>query len=180
MRLSILIVSWNVRQDIVNCVRSIEQDPPQAEFEIIVIDNASEDGTVEVLRHDFPQVTLIANDENHGFAAANNQGIAGSRGEYVLLLNPDTILHPHSLDTLCAFLDGHPDVGACGPRLLNEDGTLQPSAIAGWSCDLMGGVLLYLVSLLTFSRVRRDKSRTTIRNSAIRLTRYSWWLLFRA
>jgi GT2 family glycosyltransferase len=109
-------------------LESILRHPPSGEFEIIVVDNASTDGTIDVVQRRFPQVLLIANDRNVGFAAANNQGMRRAAGQYILLLNPDTIVHPQSLDILCDFLDRHEDVAACGPRLLNEDGTLQPSA----------------------------------------------------
>jgi hypothetical protein len=127
MKLSIIIVSWNVREVLLDCLQSIDRHPPSENFEIILVDNASTDRTVDAVRPDFPQVSVMANDQNRGFAAANNQGLAGARGEYLLLLNPDTIVHPHSLNTLCAFMDRHPDAGACGPRLLNEDGTIQAS-----------------------------------------------------
>ncbi len=128
MRLSVIIVSWNVRQPLVACLQSLARHPPNDPPEVIVVDNASTDGTVAVVQRDFPRVSVLRNENNRGFAAANNQGIALARGEYLLLLNPDTIVHPCALETLCTFLDAHPDVGACGPRLLNEDGTTQPSA----------------------------------------------------
>jgi GT2 family glycosyltransferase len=128
MKLSILIVSWNVRRDVVNCLRSIAENPPRDKFEVFLIDNASTDGTVETVRREFPGVTVLRNEENRGFAAANNRGLALAHGEYLLLLNPDTLVHPHALDTLGAFLDAHPEVGACGPRLVNDDGSIQPSA----------------------------------------------------
>jgi hypothetical protein len=128
MRLSIVIVAWNVRRQLADCLESIGRYPPGGKFEVIVVDNASTDGTVEAVRRDFPWVTIFANEQNRGFAAANNRGLAVAQGEYLLLLNPDTIVHPHALETLCRFLQDHPDVDACGPRLLNKDGTLQPSA----------------------------------------------------
>lgn len=127
MKLSIIIVSWNVREDLVRCIQSIEENRPFAEFEIIVVDNASSDGTAERISRDFPKVTIIANKENRGFAAGNNQGIKKARGQYLFFLNPDTIVHPLSLDVLMNFMDGNSDAGACGPKLLNEDGTTQPS-----------------------------------------------------
>jgi hypothetical protein len=128
LALSIIIVSWNVKEDLADCIRSIEENPPCGEFEVIVVDNASTDGTAGAIGTDFPSVTLIANDENSGFAAANNAGTEKSQGTYVLLLNPDTIVHPGSLDALIKFMDDNHDVGACGPKLLNSDGTTQPSA----------------------------------------------------
>lgn len=127
MRLSIVIVSWNVCEQLHDCLQSIRDNASQAEREVIVIDNSSSDGTIESIRSEFPDVLLIANNQNVGFARANNQGIAGSSGTYVLLLNPDTIVHEGALDSLIDFMDQNADVGACGPKLLNGDGTTQPS-----------------------------------------------------
>lgn len=127
MKLSIIIVSWNVREDLARCIQSIRENSPCEEFEVIVVDNASSDGTVDSIKQDFPDVTIIANKENRGFAAANNQGIKKARGQYLFFLNPDTIVHPLSLDVLMNFMDGNSNAGACGPKLLNEDGMTQPS-----------------------------------------------------
>jgi GT2 family glycosyltransferase len=128
MKLSIIIVSWNVRDELGHCLRSIEANPPSQTFEVIIVDNASNDDTIEMVKTDFPEAQLLINTENRGFAVANNEGIQRARGQYLLLLNPDTIVPPHSLDALMAFMDENPDVGACGPRLLNPDGTSQQSA----------------------------------------------------
>jgi len=128
MKLSIIIVSWNVKDDLIRCLQSLYENQPSSDFEVIVVDNASADGTIDEIRKNFENVFLISNDKNCGFAAANNQGIERSQGEYVLLLNPDTIIHPKSLDVLVKFMDDNKDVGACGPKLLSEDGTIQPSA----------------------------------------------------
>jgi len=128
--LSILIVSWNTRELLAGCLASGSgergagsgsQSPLPALrsplSEIIVVDNASTDGSAAMLRERFPQVQLIENRENVGFARANNQGVAHSRGRYVVLLNSDTVVHPGALKTLVAFMDAHPQAGACGPRL---------------------------------------------------------------
>jgi len=127
MKLSIIIVSWNVEADVLDCLRSIRQNPPSEPFEVILVDNASSDGTVEAVRRDFAETVVIANAGNRGFAAANNQALAVAKGQYLLLLNPDTLVHPHALDLLVEYVESHPDVGACGPRLLNRDGTTQLS-----------------------------------------------------
>lgn len=127
MKLSIIIVSWNVKEDLRDCLRSVEENRPSCEYEVVVVDNASTDGTARMVTCDFPQITLLVNEENRGFAAANNTGIAKAQGRYVLFLNPDTIVHPGSLDTLTEFMDDNEHVGACGPKLLYADGTLQPS-----------------------------------------------------
>ena len=128
MKLSIIIVNWNVREDVVNCLRSIQENQPRCEYEVIVVDNASTDGSAEAVRQQFPWVRLIVNERNLGFAAGNNVGLKKASGEYVLFLNSDTIVHRGSFDGLVSFMDANPDVGGCGPKLLNQDGSLQPSA----------------------------------------------------
>lgn len=130
MKLSIIIVTWNVGAILTLCLESVERNLQYLgvhNVETIVVDNASTDNTVEIVRECFPWVCLICNNENIGFARANNQAIALCRGENVLLLNPDTKLHAESLRILLTYLDENPDVGAVGPRLLNSDGSLQQS-----------------------------------------------------
>ena len=142
--LSVVIVSWNVRDLLRRCLESIQGSREQAadkqpgspttdrheshvHVETIVVDNSSSDGTVEMVRQDFPNVRLIANEDNRGFPAANNQGIAIAKGRYILLLNPDTEVLDDALVALVAFADAHPDVAVLGPQLLNPDGTVQSS-----------------------------------------------------
>jgi hypothetical protein len=127
LKLSIIIVSWNTRDLLEACLASVFAHPPEAAFEVWVVDNDSEDDSVAMARAQFPQVKLIENEENVGFAQANNQAMAQCQGEYVLLLNPDTEVKPGALTALTAFLDENPAAGAAGSRLLNPDGTLQPS-----------------------------------------------------
>ena len=127
MKLSIIIVSWNVSRELLNCLRSIMENRPSHSYEIIVIDNASTDGTIDAVQNEFPEVKLIINKENRGFAAANNIGIEQSKGEYILFLNPDTVIHPNSLDKLITFMDINESIGVCGPKLLNLDGSPQQS-----------------------------------------------------
>ena len=128
MKLSVIIVSWNVREELTGCLESLMESQPKDDFELIVVDNASTDGTAEAIRESFANCRIIANSNNCGFATANNQGIKESQGEYVLLLNPDTIIPQESLNILIKFMDENKDVGICGPRLLNEDNSTQPSA----------------------------------------------------
>jgi len=159
--LSIIIVSWNVKDLLQRCLESILQHPltkPLSEnyerkhklkwmqnsvnrrrevslpsgiqFEAFVVDNASLDGSAEMVRERFPQVHLIENEENLGFAAANNQAIRRSQGRYVLLLNPDTVVCHDALTKLIDFLEGNPEVAVAGPKLLHPDGQIQHSAFA--------------------------------------------------
>ena len=116
-----------MKEDLVNCLRSINENRPRAEFEIIVVDNASTDGSVDTIKSSFPDVKIIANGENLGFSAANNRAIRIAKGQYLFLLNPDTIVYPNSLDTLIAYLDDHAVVGACGPKFLEASGKAHSS-----------------------------------------------------
>ena len=127
MKLSIVIVSWNTKDLLEACLHSIYTYPLEQPFEVWVVDNKSKDDTVAMVRSQFPQVELIASEENLGFAGGNNRAIPHCQGEYILLLNPDTELKPDALNALVAFMDAHPEAGAAGSRLLNADGTLQPS-----------------------------------------------------
>jgi len=129
--LSIVIVNWNVRDLLRRCLHSIisslQLPTSNLQIEVIVVDNASSDGSVAMVEEEFPQVRLIANSENVGFTVSNNQGIAVSRGRYVLLLNPDTEIVGDALTTMVEYMDDHPQVGALGPQLLNPDGSIQSS-----------------------------------------------------
>lgn len=128
--LSIVIVSYNSKALLRDCLQSVLDTAADLSPETVVVDNASSDGNVSMMRKEFPMVRVIANSENLGFARATNQGIAAATGEYILLLNPDTRVLPGALAALTRFMDEHPEAGAVGPRLLNVDGTLQPSCHA--------------------------------------------------
>ncbi|MGC8863983.1 MAG: glycosyltransferase family 2 protein [Armatimonadota bacterium] len=125
--MSIAIVNWNATRFLTECLQSLQAHPPSAEHEIIVVDNASQDFDEPSFRTAFPNVTLIVNRDNAGYAAANNQAIAISRGEYVLLLNPDTRVTEHALDTLIGFMDSYADAAACGAKLIRPDGSVEHS-----------------------------------------------------
>jgi GT2 family glycosyltransferase len=124
---SIIIVNWNTAGLLIQCLDSINKTPPLHSFEIIVVDNASQDESVLLVSQRFPDVTLIVNDDNQGFARANNQGMSAVHGRYLLLLNSDTIVLPGALDRLIQVADSNPQLGVVGPKLLNLDGTLQES-----------------------------------------------------
>lgn len=128
MKLSVVILCWNDLTVIADCLRSIFAGTHSTEFEVIVSDNGSTDGSIEFIRQNYPQVRLIENGRNLRFAKANNVGIRASRGEYVLILNPDTIIHDGTLDKMVQFADEHPAAGAVGCRVLNSDGSYQESA----------------------------------------------------
>jgi len=127
MKLSIIILCWNDQEVIGNCLQSIYSSTHSTEFEIIVSDNGSTDGSVEFIHKTYPQVHVIENGSNLRFAKANNIGIHASKGEYVLILNPDTIIHDYALDRLIKFADKHREAGAFGCRVLNTDGSYQES-----------------------------------------------------
>lgn len=129
--LSVVILNWNARDYLVAALASLTAQEWQHAIEVIVVDNASHlDDSVATVRRDFSSVQLIANTMNVGFSAGNNIGLRAARGRYILFLNPDTVVHPGALDTLISWMDAHPQVGACGPKLLNSDGSLQASCRA--------------------------------------------------
>jgi GT2 family glycosyltransferase len=119
MKLSIIVVSFNTKQITLDCLKSIYATADDLKLEVIVVDNASTDGSAEL--------ATIKNPDNKGFAAANNQGIRIAKGEYILLLNSDTIVKPHAFKRLINFMDSHPQVGIAAPQLLNPDGSIQPN-----------------------------------------------------
>ena len=125
-RLSVIIVTWNVEDLIVDCIGSIEQTAGDLEYEVIVVDNASTDGSARVVAERFPNTRLIRNEINVGFPRANNQALEVARGEYVLYLNPDTKIGPGTLTACVEELDRSPDVGMVGCRLDLPDGRIQP------------------------------------------------------
>ena len=123
LKVSVIIVNYNVRDLLRQALRSVERSLADIPAEIIVIDNNSVDGSVSMLDEEFPKVVVIANRSNVGFSAANNQGIHVASGEYLFILNPDTIVEEETISVLTNFMDAHPDAGAMGCRILNPDGT---------------------------------------------------------
>ena len=123
--LSVIIVSYNTRDLLVECLRSLKEHPPKGPHEAIVVDNASSDGSAATVAQDFPGVRCLASRENLGFAAANNRGVTEATGRFLLLLNPDTRVSDGALDAMTAYLDGNPDVGVLGCRQVDERGWPQ-------------------------------------------------------
>lgn len=128
MKLSIIIVNYKSFGLTRQCVRGIFSDTTKVELEVIVVDNASGDGCVEWLTQHEPRVKTVALPTNLGYAAGCNAGMKVAHGEYLVILNPDITILPHTLAQLAAFMDTHPKVGLAGPRLVNPDGSLQYSA----------------------------------------------------
>ena len=127
MDLSIVIVNWNTKSRLAACLDSVERHPPEGELEVIVVDNDSSDGSAQMARECFSDVTLIEQVKNVGYAEGNNRGIRASTGRLVLLLNPDTEVKAGTLDALVKFVDEHPEAAAVGCRLVGSDGRVQRS-----------------------------------------------------
>lgn len=128
MKLSIVIVSYNVRNYLEQCLQSVKQALDGIEGEVFVVDNRSDDDSVETVRTNYPWVRLIVNQENMGFSRANNIAIREACGEYVLLLNPDTIVEKDTLREVLGFMEEHPKAGGAGVMMHNADGSLAPES----------------------------------------------------
>jgi GT2 family glycosyltransferase len=128
MRLSVIIVNYNVKYFLEQALYSVRKAVQGIDAEVIVVDNNSSDNSVELVREKFPEVILIANKENTGFSKANNQGIEISQGEYVLLLNPDTVVEEETFKQCLAFMDSHPDAGALGVKMVDGKGHFLPES----------------------------------------------------
>lgn len=122
---SIVIVSWNAKDVLSKCLQSIENDKSKYTREVIVVDNASTDGSAELVKENFKDVKLIENTENLGFSKANNIGLKQTTGRYVYLLNSDVEILGENIEPLCTYMDGHPDVAVLGPRVLNPNKSIR-------------------------------------------------------
>ena len=131
MKLSIIIVNYNVKHFLEQCILSVKKALAGIEGEIYVVDNNSVDGSVEMIQSKFSEVKLIANKENTGFSKANNQAIRIASGEYILLLNPDTIVEEDTFSTCIQFMDLHQDAGALGVKLIDGKGNYLPESKRG-------------------------------------------------
>ncbi len=129
---SIIIVNYNTRQLTLDCLESVYASITSYSYEVIVIDNASRDDSVQAIREAYPQVQLIANSNNTGFAKANNQGMKATKARYILLLNSDTVVQPDTLHTMVAFMDRHPEMGASGCKVILPDGSLDKACKRGF------------------------------------------------
>lgn len=126
--LTVIVVNWNTKKLVLDTIAAVYANLPDPyRLEVIVVDNASSDGSQAAIAAAFPQVQLIANQENRGFGPANNQALKIARGRYSLLLNSDALVQPGSLKQIIEFMDAHPHAGLCGVQILNADGTFQGS-----------------------------------------------------
>ena len=162
MDVSVVIVNWNTCNALKNCLLSVFEHQSALKLEVIVVDNASQDNSVAMVKSDFPNVLLIVNSENKGFAAANNQGIAVAKGRYVLLLNSDTIILNNAVAKTVCFADSQPEAAVVGCRILNPDRSLQPS------CFMFPSVLNMLLSAFYLYKLFP-------RNRFFGRERMSWW-----
>jgi GT2 family glycosyltransferase len=160
--LSIIIVNWNTRDLLRDCLNSVYAETKATPFEVFVVDNASSDSSAEMVKREFPQVRLIENKDNLGIGRGNNQAIRESTGTYIVLLNPDTLVLSGALDKLAAFMRAHPHTDASAPTLLNPDGSPQPSVRDRYSFNycveflLMQSLATYLPRLLVSKWGKRE------------------------
>ena len=127
-QISVIIVSFNTCNLLRDCLNTLIKESGNINYETIVIDNASKDNSAEMVATEFPEIKLICNNENLGFAAANNIGFAQAQGEYIVLLNSDAFLQPYALERALAYMQANPKIGIGGARLINQDGSWQPSS----------------------------------------------------
>ena len=127
-KISVIIVNYNVKEFLANCLQSVRKASKEIETEIFVVDNNSSDGSIEFLKPLFPEVQFIENDENLGFGKANNQAIRLAKGTYTLILNPDTLVQEDTFQVLMDHMDKNPETGACGCKILNPDGSFAPES----------------------------------------------------
>ncbi len=148
MQLSVIIVNYNVKYFLEQCLKSVFISGEGIEMEVFVVDNNSVDGSVEMVKEKFPQVKLIANKNNHGFSKANNQAINVSKGKYVLLLNPDTVVENDTLSKVVNFMDKTPDAGGLGVKMLDGQGVFLPESKRGLPTPLVAFYKIFGLSAL--------------------------------
>lgn len=153
---SVIIVSWRVKELLRSCLASVFKQTNNIKIEVIVIDNASDDGTLEMVTQEYPQVHLIVNNNNAGFAKANNQGIRKSNGNYILLLNPDTEITDSAIEKTFEFMKNQKDAGIAGCRIYYPNGSDQKSVRRFPTVGSMSLVLLKLHHVIKFSNVLRE------------------------
>lgn len=161
VELSIIIVNWNTKDLLKDCLKSIYQNTPDSSFEVIVVDNGSTDGSQEMVKSDFPQITLIENVKNVGYSCANNIGFRYSKGKYVLFLNSDTLVHKDTLNKAVKFMKEHEDAGVMGCKTLDIDGRIQYSA---FSFPSLARIFAYITGLNRLFKISKFKNFSKIRS----------------
>jgi GT2 family glycosyltransferase len=163
MDLSVIIVNYKTKDFLDHCLESLLSSAPGTSSEIIVIDNDSQDGTREMMKQKYPQVTLIINHANYGFARACNQGIMASKGEYLFFLNPDTVIDSNTYDLILAFMKTQPRIGVAGCYLYSPDGRIQTSFYRFTSIPNQLGRALLLYTILPRIRITTPFFREYLR-----------------
>ncbi|MEH6547939.1 MAG: glycosyltransferase family 2 protein [Sneathiella sp.] len=159
--MSVIIVNWNVRDMVLDCIRSVNEQT-QSTYEIIVVDNNSSDGSVEAIGNEFDQVQIIANDTNKGFAAANNQALEVSQGDYLLLLNPDTLVKDRAIDKMIQWMDTDPSIGCGGCQVFESENLIQKTC---FSDPTLWNIFLVQTGLHRVSKTSHFWGKPE----------YSWW-----
>lgn len=150
---SVVVVTYRCRADARDCLASVYEATTGLSFEVVVLDNASKDGTVEMVSSEFPDVRLLALDENVGFAAGVNRAVEASTGQFVLLLNPDTVVHDGAIERLVHFAREHPEHGIYGGRTLDPDGRVNPGSC--WGRPTLWSLFCFATTLSTVFRGSR-------------------------
>ncbi len=148
MDISVIIVNYNVRYFLEQCLHSVYKSSQNLDVEIIVVDNNSVDGSCQMIREKFPHVILIENKTNAGFSKANNQAIKIARGRYILLLNPDTVVQENTLEACTRFMDEHPDAGCLGVKMIDGKGNFLPESKRGLPTPLVAFYKIFGLSAL--------------------------------
>ncbi len=157
--ISIIILNWNTKNLLKKCLRSIDEiKDKEYDIEVIVVDNASTDGSPEMVAKEFSQAVLIKNKKNPGYGAGNNQGMRKAKGDFFLILNPDTIIKDKAPVKMAQFLNQHPEVGVVGCKLLNQDGSDQPS-FGPFPNLFIAAVMLFAEHWLGGHLVRRSSNK---------------------
>ncbi len=162
VELSIIIVNWNARRLLRDCIESIYKNSEKVRFEIIVVDNGSNDGSQAMVKDLFPEVTLVESKVNVGYSRANNIGFDYASGKYLLFLNPDTIVHLQTLRKAINFMEDYKDAGILGCKHLNPDGSFQPSA---FGFIPLISIVAYILGLNRLFKVSWIKRLSTVRTA---------------
>jgi GT2 family glycosyltransferase len=183
IKVSVVIVVWNAQKYVAQCLQSLKRECPCSNLEVIIVDNASTDGAPEFVQKDYPEIKLIRNSENFGFAKANNIGIAASTGDVICLINSDVEFTQNCFDPMLRYLSAHPDVGMLGPKMIGPNGhvarlTLRFPTVWNMFCRAMGLDLLFKKSIFG-DQLMRDFGHQSTADVEV-LTGWFWMIPRRA